>query len=228
MTATERTGKTWVLRRWSYVLFATAMVYVVFLSSCDPIASGYRETEANGYRTLTIENDLASYSVEYPTYYDRAGPHGDLEKLYPSVFVKLLAPEKSMDILVLEGMASAKYVPAAIEISVLDTSKAEPEGSFAGDYLDSYLGFHQGEELFELLERRPLTVSGVEGELLVFVEDWGMILAVQDTPKLRYARWAYFDYGGLVWKIEASAEEELADRVMADFEHILETFKILE
>jgi hypothetical protein len=41
-------------------------------------------------------------------------------------------------------------------------------------------------------------------------------------------RCVYFDQGGLVWMIRVTSTEEVAEETKADFEHILETFKVLD
>ena len=122
---------------------------------------------------------------------------------------------------------SADYVPATIQISVSDRSGEDPDWRLASGFVRGFIELKKRRDYFQLLERRPVTISGVEGELSAFVEEW-VVLAARDTPKLRYVRWAYFDYDGLVWEIEAEAEEELAEQVRVDFEHVLETFKILD
>jgi len=45
---------------------------------------------------------------------------------------------------------------------------------------------------FELLEHLPITVSGVEGELIACVVDWFLPFAPGDGPKLRYFGAVYF------------------------------------
>jgi len=78
------------------------------------------------------------------------------------------------------------------------------------------------------LERYPVSVSGVEGELIAYVVDWFLPVPGDDGPLLKYVRAVYFDHNGLVWWIEAECELEMVDQVKADFEHILETFQILD
>ena len=231
-TTTNRSNKAAVLRRCRYVLLATVMVCVVFLSSCDPIASGYRETEADGYRTLTIENDLVSYSLEYSTYYHHSGPSGDLEWKIPFVAIMLVAPSKPVEMEVPTGKAnidtvSLSYAPAFINVDVSDRSGESERSRLASGFLDIQLKDRERDVEFELLERRSIMVAGVAGELVVFKDEWQMGLWAKDMPAVGYFRWVYFDYGGLVWEIKSMAEEGLAERVAADIDHIIETFRIL-
>jgi uncharacterized protein YjbK len=45
---------------------------------------------------------------------------------------------------------------------------------------------------------------------------------------LKHYRWVYFDYSGFIWQIEIEYEGEIAEQAKADFEHVIQTFKILE
>jgi hypothetical protein len=38
----------------------------------------------------------------------------------------------------------------------------------------------------------------------------------------------FFDYNGLVWSIKARGNQEIREELKADFDHIVETFKILD
>lgn len=92
LTKSERPGTAVALRRLRLALLATVVLGGVVLSACN---RGFTETEANGYRTLTIENALSSYSFEYPTYYEREGPYDNLGFRIPSIYVTLLAPRNA-------------------------------------------------------------------------------------------------------------------------------------
>jgi len=40
-------------------------------------------------------------------------------------------------------------------------------------------------------------------------------------------REVYFDYNGLIWRIDIRSDSTTAEEDKADFEHVLQTFKIL-
>ena len=47
--------------------------------------------------------------------------------------------------------------------------------------------------------------------------------------KLEYVRAVYFDRGGYIWIIEATAHgSDVIDQMKTDFDHIIQTFKILD
>ena len=207
-----------------------AAVVVTAFSGCD---RGFTETEADGYRTLTVENDLCSFVMEYSAYYERVGPRTDLDYIRPFMYVTLAAPEKRMQLLFpsdkdnLETMTFT-YVPATIGVDVYDPSNSPTTSQNAKERIENDIGDNASWDNFELLERIPITVSGVEGELIAYVVDWFIPIPRGEGPLLQYHRAVYFDYNGLIWEIEAECEIEMVDQVKADFEHILETFRFLD
>jgi hypothetical protein len=118
-------------------------------------------------------------------------------------------------------------MPAYIEIYICDPSKYFSAPQNAKDRLENDLLHESKWKNFELFERHPVTVSGVEGELIYYQVDWFLPVPKGEGPGLQYVRAVYFDYGGLTWWIQAKCEKEMIDQVKTDFEHILQTFKIL-
>ena len=78
------------------------------------------------------------------------------------------------------------------------------------------------------MERLPITVSGVEGELIVYLVDKLMPIPVEDGKNLWYVRIVYFDYNDLTWEIVAKCNQNIQEEVTIYFNHIIETFEILE
>lgn len=186
----------------------------------------------NGYRTLTVNSKLVSFSMEYPAYYRIEGPSVDAENIRPYTDVNLNAPRKSLKLIVPDfskggslKTVSSSYVPAAIAIHIFVPLPAD--GS-AQDYIESWVSDINKEGYAESLERTPVTVSGIQTEVLSFKDDWGMLLASDDAPKFKYYRLIYFDYGGYLWSFRASSEEELVDQMKNDLDHIIETFEIID
>ena len=77
-----------------------------------------------------------------------------------------------------------------------------------------------------------------QGQYIFFIEcysssepdhrcDWFLPRPKDEGAKLKYIKEVYFDYTGLIWNIEGEAEMEMVDQLKADFDHILESFKIL-
>jgi hypothetical protein len=94
----------------------------------------------------------------------------------------------------------------------------------------------------EILEKETITMAGMQGEMLVYSYKASLpsappggigcsprkIPAVEDPDKIRrIVRTAYFSNGKQLWSMEIGTSESKAEQFKADFEHILQTFKIL-
>lgn len=81
---------------------------------------------------------------------------------------------------------------------------------------------------FELLERSPMTIAGTHGERIIF-SYYGYHSSMESEAETGTAYKAYFDSEGLIWRVVMIADEyATAERAEAHFEHVLETFKILD
>jgi hypothetical protein len=82
---------------------------------------------------------------------------------------------------------------------------------------------------FKLLYVSGLQVAGVTGTQLVYTytrpkaADWGSA-----RPTGALVKDVYFESDGLIWRIESDAFIDTATADMADFDHVLTTFKILD
>ncbi len=197
-----------------------------------PIAIGGCNVSREGYRNLTVKNELVHYSVEYPASYDRAGPRVDYQS-GPLTSVTFLAPQKRIDIVVPSPVenevktVSAEYVPASIKILVWEPYGPPNTPNSSSEYVENILSRGARLEYFRLLERSPITVSGIPGEMIYFVDEWGLLAPKDEGVKLKFTRVVYFDCDGLIWRIDSEAEEEMLDEVNAYFDYVLQTFKIL-
>jgi hypothetical protein len=64
--------------------------------------------------------------------------------------------------------------------------------------------------------------------MIEYLTDKLMPIPVEDGKNLEYSREVYFDYNGMVWSINATSNEDIRDQVIAEFNHIIETFRILD
>lgn len=217
------------------VMFFSVMVTLLAamgaLNGCNIFHRGYTiQRLSDGYIGLTVENESAHFYIEYPSYYDdRDGPSQFSRKgEIPSTSVTLLAQKKRENIVVPDPpknkvkTVSAEYVPASILVHVF-APRPSLNLHTSEDYIENRLSREARWEHFKLLERSPVTVSGVEGEMIVYVVDWFL----PRPQEVKYIKSVYFDYDGLIWNIEGEAEMEMVDQMKADFDYILETFKIL-
>lgn len=93
-----------------------------------------------------------------------------------------------------------------------------------------------------ITEKSTVTMGGIQGELLRYsYRDpgtdqpryfWSCSPSLKrlntDLPLIRIRIVAYFDDGDRMWRIEVDTTEKKADQAKADFEHIIQTFKILD
>lgn len=222
-----------MMKRLSSLLFVVVLILLAistFLSGCDD-DNGYQiftVGDTSEYRAITIEKGIALFSFEYSGYYS----HKDGLAVYfdPDwTSVKLLAPMKQISAIApnpdLKGRTvSMSYTPAYMDVFVYDAS--DRGGTAIGD-LESRL---ENEYLGVALDRSQIMVSGVLAECVAY--SVGSLIPLSpasegDMPE-KYGWVVYFDHAGLIWRIEAESEVAMADQVQADFEHILQTFKILD
>lgn len=176
----------------------------------------------DSYKTMNVKTKIASFSFEYRAYYrDVEGPEvfdGD------SVYVNIMASKKEMSFPNPEpggkpGTVLLEYVPAYIGVAAYNQ---EGSGPSAAERIERVLSTEAKWPDFKLLERSAVTVDGIQGELIAYQTN--EIIG----PPVVYMANVYFDYGEFTWSFDAGADLDLAETVRADFDHVLQTFKILE
>jgi hypothetical protein len=208
-----------------YTLVALYLLGVLVMTSCS--------FSDSGFKSVTIENELCHYSLEYPAQYDKEiwdnfdfkVPYTELALIAPTISEVIEVPDPSSgEITTVTGYTS----PAFIHVIVSDSKEYWGESYSATDRLEGVLEDEAKWENYELLERAPLTVAGIEGEMVTYLVDKLMPVPREDGQRLEYHRAVYFEYDGLIWVIEAGCNQEIMEEVRADFEHIVETFTILD
>lgn len=200
------------------LLYAIMLSILFIMSGCN----------TNGYRSISVHNSIARFSFEYSTYYrDIEGPT-ELDGL---TSVRLLAPKKHAQSSGLDPFGNktdtvtVEYVPATIKVLIYD---ARDRNGTAREDMENWLG--KFKDSFNIIERSTMVVDGVTGEYVYFSSS--PLLSLTKTADggnpTQYTRSIYFDHDGLVWQIEAEYESEMVERVYADFDHIVQTFKILD
>jgi hypothetical protein len=87
---------------------------------------------------------------------------------------------------------------------------------------------------YTLLARLGVGVAGVEGEQITYFYIDSMPTPGQaghipgDVPRPTISRNVYFEHQGLIWEIQMESNESNAEADKADFEHLLQTFEILD
>ena len=195
------------------------------------------EDSGEGYKTVTVTTERFSFSFEYSNFYELTRPEkSDLNWEVPSVYTDLRVPEAKVDVVLPSGKddvrtASATFTPASIGIGIFDSSRNGERASYnATHFMNFQLEREASWDNFKLLERSPVTISGIDGEYAAWEVDWvGLFPKTDGDPPLEYRWYAVFDYKGQIWRIDGiSSGPEYRDRIDSDFHHVLETFKILD
>jgi hypothetical protein len=206
------------------ILFAAALV----LPSCvGPASDGLQ-----GYKTVLVKSPLASYSLEYPADYRQDGPTTEIDRSIPYTDLILSAPIRIVNAQVPDTDGGIKTVTGhrgwgAITIEVYNTEKEPTVSQNSSERLENDMRGEARWKNFKLLERSPVTVSNVTGEIIVYLVDKLLPIPVENGLQLEYHRAIYFDHNNLIWVLEAKADQDMADNITADFNHVIRTFKIL-
>lgn len=199
------------MKRWAYILLI--FILMSFLLSCSnsDVTPGYKEFTLHRNRAA-----VAYFSFEYPEGFEKLGnSYIDSEYVRISFYRSLLE----------EGYWDAWFNVRVYRYPMFDHSSAA--AAIEDEIQTSTTLF----EDFKILKRTPVLVDNVEGELLVY-----SYIPIKQTDEYSYlkghpiviSRNIYFDYNGLIWTIDMASVEEVAEADEAVWEHLLETFKILD
>jgi hypothetical protein len=192
------------------------------------------------YNKFTLREGDARFSFEYPTNYEEMVTYlhvGDETPAY--VFGRYTAVSFDRSIVEENQLLERSYLHvAAREASSLDNSDAK---AALEDEIAKFATSKNNRD-FEIIDRSPVTIAGVVGERVEFsycqfqsdpfIEYEGPYVELPITSIVRYV---CFDHDGFVWSIFLESwpiflesTEGLAEEDGVHFEHILETFTILD
>ncbi|MBM4432720.1 MAG: hypothetical protein FJ025_01805 [Chloroflexi bacterium] len=217
MTANRRSTK-----RLAQFMFAVLASVSLFLTACHEDV----HVSPDGYKTMTVRNDIASFSFEYRAYYsDIAGPRIVDSDAHRFTYVDIPAPQETMTVAnpSPEGkgeMVRMYYVPAFVNIMAADASKFPMPAS---ERIEGHISSWSSWPNFKLLERSMVMVDDAPAELIAYQVD-GFFA----RPALKYQIDVAFDRNNLQWDFLVEADIDMAEIVRADLDHIIETFKILD
>ncbi len=193
------------------VLLSVVMALMMLVSSSA--LNGCSGNEE--YTKVTVNKSEARFSFEYPVGYE--DPFHSLQETDQDNMVQLYHPEDRLRG-VADKILSIVFEPGGKEFP---NAEAKLEDLLEGrEHPDPYY-----DNKFQLLERSSTEVSGTQGEYIVysFVPRGGNLGL---GPVV--SREVYFDHDGLIWEIDLTSKEGIADTVKGEFEHVLQTFKILD
>jgi hypothetical protein len=153
-----------------------------------------------------INNDLGKYGFEYLTYYKRE-IRDNLEFKIPYTHLILEGPIKIEDVEVFDPetgeitTATGRRGTSVIYVDISNYKIYYGESYTASVKIESLLESEARWVNFKLLDYSPLTVSGVDGEMIIYLVDKLMPIPVEYGKNLEYVCAVYFDYNNLTWSI---------------------------
>ena len=193
------------------MIIGVLCITIVFSLSCNN----------SEYRTFTFKKGV-NFTFEYPSHYKK-------DSIGSYVEGRIAGGVTFHDKLPSDGNW---YDVIFIVISDKRTGYTTPKEAIEAIITDSLTK--------EIIERTTVTMAGLPGELLVYsYPGWvtdgpsGILSCSSshskvDKAPIRVNRVAYFDDGSKIWMIEIESAERKAEQAKADFDHILQTFKILK
>ena len=193
--------------------FKLMVVMTLLVVSLAPVACAAKEQGA--YKKLVLREGIAHFSFEYPSTYDEptVSPTGR--------FTSVVSGRK---------LTGANGNDPVLDIYVTEGGDLRPDAKTS---LEKALNRYETEIFkdFKLIERSSITVLGVRTEQIVYTYSGGYPgtgISDRGIPAPFMGREVFFDYNGMVWNITISSLLEESETARADFEHILQTFKILK
>ena len=190
---------------WMNIILAVLIFSAVLFTGCD-IFYG---------KTITVNKGISHFSFERPEGYSIGTFETFNNSEYQYTYIFLSSPENDLG-----------YSTSHMSISANFTSEVLPNAESMLEYsLSTYEHFND----FELLGRFTETVAGIEGQGIIVSYS---LLRDENHPvpgRATYiAREIAFGQGDLIWSIEISSDASFVEEGIADFEHVLETFTLLD
>jgi hypothetical protein len=196
------------------VLFSAILLLAILAASISFSAcSNNPESSSPGYILETLSKRDINFSYEYPVGYEPSDPNP-----YERTDIEMEVVGERYLALYTENKTSKQ-----INIQLWNPTVDLPDAKSRLDYYAANI--QNAGENPEISERSPLRVAGVDGEKLVFTYT---MENVTDMPSRIYCWVAAFDSKGQIWFIIMATNIEAPDEAKADFEHLINTFKILD
>jgi hypothetical protein len=184
----------------------------LLFTSCGP---GYTTTAGSaGYTELTVKRGIARFSFEYPSHY-RIGK------------VEIRNDYHYIDVIIYEQSPGDEDPTTLIDVFVIVTGESLQN---IQDSIDADLSVASKRPYFRFLERFPvkITADNMPGEKITY--SWAIYPDVAPTTEpLHYISSAvFFEYGSRIWSIHMRSDIGGAEADKAVYNHILQTFRILD
>lgn len=190
---------------------AMILISVVMSSGCS------------SYKRFTLREGDAHFSFEYP---------GNYEEVLTHVYSGWAAVSFDHELVEEDWIIESSY----LRVDVYEAGRrGNPDAEAALESAITRIATEEYYSDFEILERSSVSIAGVKGEQCTLsycyreeipaTDDEGPFLKL---PALMTVRCVYFDYNGFIWEIWLRSTEGFAEEDKAHFEHIIETFEILD
>lgn len=201
---------------------------VVFFVSCFHNAP--ETTEIRGYELYSFEQGFAHFSFEKPK--DYFLPRETEIKIQDNDYEEI---SFWRDLRLTHGFSASQTI-------VIRITRISPEHPNASAEIEEYISMVKGGfPEFAVVERSFTSVDGIPAEQVVLSfgvgssSTSGVGSSSTSLPKATVltpviSRYVYFEYDGFIWNIGivSGPLQNEAEQAKADFEHILQTFKILD
>jgi hypothetical protein len=173
------------------------------------------KTVPTGYFIYTLQQGVRHFSIEYPAHFN-------------VTTVQLLEAEKYTMVDIYGPFMKKERVRTRIWVTV---SQKESQPQDAITALDATLSIARTLPGYNMMERNTLNVNGIKAEQVEYFyyasrSDYEVnILKLEVAPTV--AREVCFLYGGAIWTMSMTSYEATVEADKLYFEHLLETFKVL-
>lgn len=201
------------LKKTGFIVISVLLVIIVGTVSCGCLRPQFR--------TCTVKKGITHFSFEYPGKYRL----NKIEQRDTYTDVTLSGPPYIKDMVSTYGSVSAFLYGYELDLDQL-VNKSIEDWETPGTYPDPVN--------FILIERSPVTVGGIEGERVKYSDN--SLLTTSDiarglspvtviTCRVYIVRGKYL--WSLIWAFQQTDPETDAS-FEADFDHIIDTFKLLD
>ena len=179
---------------------------------------GCQNVDVNSYKTFTLTDGNVHFSLEYRAYYKIKEVHPSFDTGTPSdafMDFTLISPK-------IKQTKDYTYIKVLVEKPGRLIPDAKSQTERAENNASSWANY-------KLLDKYMTTIDGIEAYRLDY-QNQNIVptLAGTGKPAIGVYRELHFDAKGFVWMIQMSSDSSTADADKADFEHVIQTFKVLD
>jgi len=182
------------------------------------IGAGCVNEQCEGYKLLTVNKDIARFSLEYPCNWRRTRVETYTDHDKTSLSLCITGPGIKID-----GSRSPSTLWG---LDIIWISEGSPN---ATTVLENSLSIWAStSSSFQLLERSTVEIAGIQAEQAIFHNTIDADRVLVKKPATIICKQYFFEYDGLIWIIYSSSVLAIAEENEVLFNHIIQTFRILD